>query len=99
MTSAKFFSRFYRILHRTVDPIIKNSLLWPVSTRLLIAITFLLVRAQEPLAFREAQQTRLQNLKQLTFDGQNAEAYFSLDGSKIIFQSTRPPLPVTRSSE
>jgi len=31
----------------------------------------------------------LQNLKQLTFGGQNAEAYFSYDGSELIFQSTR----------
>jgi hypothetical protein len=23
--------------------------------------------------------------------GQNAEAYFSFDGTKLIFQSTRPP--------
>jgi Tol biopolymer transport system component len=30
-------------------------------------------------------------LKQLTFGGQNAEAYFSSDGTKLIFQSTRPP--------
>ena len=29
------------------------------------------------------------NLKQLTFGGQNAEAYWSPDGKKLIFQSTR----------
>jgi len=29
------------------------------------------------------------NLTQLTFGGQNAEAYFSHDGSELIFQSTR----------
>jgi len=34
----------------------------------------------------------LQNLKQLTFGGQNAEAYFSYDGSELIFQSTRQSL-------
>lgn len=34
---------------------------------------------------------RLHNIRQLTFGGQNAEAYFSADGKKIIFQSTRPP--------
>ena len=27
------------------------------------------------------------NLQQLTFSGENAEAYFSKDGSKLIFQS------------
>ena len=31
------------------------------------------------------------NIKQLTFGGENAEAYFSLDGKQIIFQSTRDP--------
>jgi Tol biopolymer transport system component len=30
----------------------------------------------------------LQNLKQLTFGGQNAEAYFSADGERLIFQRT-----------
>ncbi len=33
----------------------------------------------------------LTNVRQLTFGGQNAEAYFSADGKKLIFQSTRPP--------
>lgn len=32
------------------------------------------------------------NLQQLTFGGQNAEAYFSYDGSQLIFQSTRDDL-------
>lgn len=31
----------------------------------------------------------LQNIKQLTFGGENAEAYFSSDGKKLIFQSKR----------
>jgi Tol biopolymer transport system component len=38
-----------------------------------------------------AKETRLRNIRQLTFGGENAEAYFSLDGQKIIFQSTREP--------
>jgi len=56
-------------------------------------MSFLFVRAQDPIlrSSTETQETHLQNLKQLTFGGQNAEAYFSFDGSKIIFQSTRPP--------
>ena len=29
------------------------------------------------------------NIRQLTFGGQNAEAYFSRDGTRLIFQSTR----------
>ena len=31
-------------------------------------------------------EVRLKNIRQLTFDGQNAEAYFSRDGSQLIFQ-------------
>ena len=35
------------------------------------------------------QEKHLRNIKQLTFGGENAEAYFSSDGRKLIFQSTR----------
>src|SRR5256884_3755171 len=35
------------------------------------------------------QEKHLRNIKQLTFGGENAEAYFSSDGKKLIFQSTR----------
>jgi len=34
------------------------------------------------------QERHLHNVRQLTFGGQNAEAYFSADGKKLIFQST-----------
>jgi TolB protein len=34
----------------------------------------------------------LDNIKQLTFGGQNAEAYWSPDGKRLIFQSTRDKL-------
>ena len=40
---------------------------------------------------RNPNETHLKNIKQLTFGGENAEAYFSPDGTKLIFQSTRPP--------
>jgi TolB protein len=36
-----------------------------------------------------AKETRLANIKQLTFGGENAEAYFSSDGRELVFQSTR----------
>ena len=38
-----------------------------------------------------SQEKHLRNITQLTFGGQNAEAYFSADGKKLIFQSTRDP--------
>ena len=37
-------------------------------------------------------EKHLQNIKQLTFGGENAEAYFSFDGAKLIFQSKRDEL-------
>src|SRR5687767_1425391 len=36
-------------------------------------------------------EKHLGSIRQLTFGGENAEAYFSFDGKKLIFQSTRPP--------
>jgi TolB protein len=35
-------------------------------------------------------ETHLKNIQQLTFGGDNAEAYFSFDGKWIIFQRTQP---------
>ena len=35
------------------------------------------------------EEKHLGNIKQLTFGGENAEAYFSADGRRLIFQSTR----------
>jgi TolB protein len=34
-------------------------------------------------------EKHLKNVRQLTFGGENAEAYFSADGKQLIFQSTR----------
>src|SRR5919205_3757988 len=34
-------------------------------------------------------ERHLRNIRQLTFGGENAEAYFSHDGKRLIFQSTR----------
>lgn len=44
------------------------------------------VFAQQP-----PEGTHLSNLRKLTNGGQNAEAYWSPDGRRLIFQSTRPP--------
>jgi len=41
----------------------------------------------DPLAV--AGEKHLRNIKQLTFAGENAEAYFSADDKQLIFQSTR----------
>lgn len=46
-----------------------------------------IVTAQGSLAFPG--EKHLANIKQLTFGGENAEAYFSSDGKELIFQSKR----------
>ena len=35
----------------------------------------------------QKQEVRLKNIQQLTFSGENAEGYFSLDGNMLIYQS------------
>jgi Tol biopolymer transport system component len=44
-----------------------------------------------PLAHPE--ERHLKNVRQLSFGGENAEAYFSADGRRLIFQSTRDGYP------
>ena len=44
------------------------------------------MRQSKPLAL--PQERHLRNIKQLTFEGENAEAYFSFDGKRLSFQST-----------
>ncbi len=47
--------------------------------------------AQEKDLLRWPGEKHLSGIRQLTFGGQNAEAYFSFDGKKLIFQSQRNP--------
>ena len=42
-------------------------------------------------ALRLSEEKNLVNIKQLTFGGENAEAYFSTDDQQLIFQATRDP--------
>ena len=42
-----------------------------------------------PTIAAEAGEEHLTNIRQLTFGGENAEAYWSADGKRLIFQSTR----------
>src|ERR1700742_1232090 len=41
----------------------------------------------------EPGENHFANIRQLTFGGENAEAYFSADGKRLIFQSTREGYP------
>lgn len=63
-------------------------------TLLLIVVLALKALAQNAGSGQSAtdlatpQEKHFRNVRQLTFGGQNAEAYFSADGKKLIFQST-----------
>lgn len=46
------------------------------------------VKSQDSLHYND--ETHFKNIQQLTFGGDNAEAYFSFDGKWIIFQKTNP---------
>ena len=45
----------------------------------------------------DPRERRLRNVRQLTSGGQNAEAYFDWTGTRLIFQSTRPPFACDQS--
>lgn len=63
-----------------------------VSCIVLIGGVLLLASAAQTASPADAPvEKHLRNVTQLTFGGQNAEAYFSADGKKLIFQSTRDP--------
>ena len=51
-------------------------------------------RAEEPAGIGKSER-HLRNVRQLTTGGKNAEAYFSFDGSRLIFQSTKDPASQT----
>ena len=55
-----------------------------------LAIVCFLFIHHQPLAqsqkLKDERERHLTNIRQLTFDGENAEAYFSPDGSHLIFQ-------------
>ena len=52
--------------------------------------TEIAARADEPAGAGNSER-HLRNVRQLTAGGKNAEAYFSFDGSRLIFQSTKDP--------
>jgi TolB protein len=60
--------------------------LYPVIFLIIFAMSTVLAQTGDLTAPGEK---RLKNIKQLTFGGENAEAYFSFDGKQLIFQSKR----------
>ena len=47
----------------------------------------LIAQTTDPSSLRDPREVHLNNIRQLTFSGENAEAYFSADGTRLIFQS------------
>ena len=52
-------------------------------------LPFVLLLSSLAVAQAPATESHFSAIKQLTFGGSNAEAYFSPDSSKIVFQATR----------
>ena len=61
------------------------------SAGLLALLACVLGSSQEAAVSPLPGEKHLANIHQLTFGGENAEAYFSFDQKKLTFQSTRPP--------
>ncbi len=67
----------------------------------MVLVTLAVLALQNPMAswpdsrpYPEVRGERhLRNVRQLTFGGENAEAYWSPDGKKIVFQSRQPGFP------
>src|SRR5262245_54715902 len=68
-----------------------NRILLLLTLAALMTSGYFLINAQTRTARLDPKETHLRNIRQLTFGGENAEAYFSFDGKQIIFQSTRAP--------
>lgn len=59
---------------------------------IILIITFLSTLVAQDNKLLISGEKRIKNIKQLTFGGENAEAYFSFDGKQLIFQSKRDDL-------
>ena len=60
-----------------------------VATVCTAGLATLVANAQGTL--HDERETRLSDVRQLTFGAENAEAYWSPDGSELVFQSNRAP--------
>lgn len=84
------------------------------TTRLRLATVFVILWMAAPVAatsaeLRHPDEVRFGEIRQLTFGGENAEAYWSPDGSELVFQATRAgsqcdriyrlPVPALESEE
>ena len=64
-----------------------------VFTAGIAGLCLVTLSAQGGVAVDATAEKHLRNIRQLTHGGENAEAYFSPDGKRLIFQSTRTGVP------
>jgi Tol biopolymer transport system component len=62
---------------------------WFLNFPAVVLLSAVAVAGEPPKSADQPAEKRLRNITQLTFDGDNGEAYFSWDGSKLIWQSNR----------
>ncbi|MBI4418591.1 MAG: PD40 domain-containing protein [Ignavibacteriales bacterium] len=62
-----------------------------VSIMLFLFTLFVSALPRAVSQVHDSAEGRLRNIRQLTFGGTNAEAYFSFDETRLVFQSTRSP--------
>ena len=67
----------------------RSALVFALAAASLCGATFVVSGSSQTPAPKQTTEKHLANIKQLTHGGENAEAYFSQDGSHLIFQSTR----------
>jgi Tol biopolymer transport system component len=66
-----------------------NYVLRVTAWLILIFVASAAFTAAQTASLEVKDERHLNNIKQLTFGGENAEAYFSFDGKQLIFQSKR----------
>ena len=60
-----------------------------IPTTLLALLIGSTAQAGGDVSLQPSNDRHMQNLQQLTFEGDNGEAYFSADGRQLIYQSNR----------
>jgi Tol biopolymer transport system component len=63
-----------------------------LSAIFVFVLVFSTAVSAQTVSLNAPSEKHLRNIKQLTFGGENAEAYFSPDGKRLIFQSKRDGL-------
>lgn len=78
------------ILHKFYSPMTKTKLIILLICIPVFYSTAQHYHAKNQQTVKYEQETHFKNIRQLTFGGDNAEAYWSFDDKKLIFQATNP---------